>query len=95
MPTPESQRRLRLALMISGGGRTMANLAACCAAGTLNARDARRVDDALAGDPDLARQYAVIREEQREHPYMRDFMAFARQTCFSDLPGILPLASVR
>ena len=36
------------------------------AAGTLNARDARRVDDALASDPDLARQYAVIREEYAE-----------------------------
>ncbi len=33
------------------------------AAGTLNARDARKVDEALAGDPELARQYAVIREE--------------------------------
>jgi anti-sigma factor RsiW len=33
------------------------------AAGTLNARDARKVDEALARDPDLARQYAVIREE--------------------------------
>lgn len=33
------------------------------AAGTLNARDARRVEDALARDPELARQYAVIREE--------------------------------
>ena len=36
------------------------------AAGTLNARDARRVEDALAGDPELARQYAVIREEYAE-----------------------------
>src|SRR6476620_1853321 len=36
------------------------------AAGTLNARDARRVDEALAADPDLARQYAVIREEYAE-----------------------------
>ena len=36
------------------------------AAGTLNARDAKRVDDALASDPDLARQYAVIREEYAE-----------------------------
>ncbi len=36
------------------------------AAGTLSARDARRVEDALAGDPDLARQYAVIREEYAE-----------------------------
>jgi hypothetical protein len=33
------------------------------AAGTLNARDARRVEEALARDPELARQYAVIREE--------------------------------
>jgi anti-sigma factor RsiW len=33
------------------------------AAGTLNAREARKVDDALARDPQLARQYAVIREE--------------------------------
>lgn len=33
------------------------------AAGTLNARDARRVADALDRDPALARQYAVILEE--------------------------------
>ena len=33
------------------------------AAGTLNARDARRVEEALGRDPELARQYAVIREE--------------------------------
>jgi hypothetical protein len=36
------------------------------AAGTLSTRDARRVEDALAGDPELARQYAVIREEYAE-----------------------------
>jgi len=36
------------------------------AAGTLNARDARRVEEALARDPALARQYAVIREEYAE-----------------------------
>ena len=36
------------------------------AAGTLNARDSRRVEDALAGDPELARQYTVIREEYAE-----------------------------
>jgi hypothetical protein len=36
------------------------------AAGTLSARDARRVDEALARDPELARQYAVIREEYAE-----------------------------
>src|SRR5258708_17222531 len=33
------------------------------AAGTLNPRDARRVEEALARDPGLAKQYAVIREE--------------------------------
>jgi anti-sigma factor RsiW len=36
------------------------------AAGTLNARDARRVEEALARDFELARQYAVIREEYAE-----------------------------
>ena len=36
------------------------------AAGTLNARDARRVDEALARDPELARRYAAIREEYAE-----------------------------
>jgi hypothetical protein len=36
------------------------------AAGTLSARDARRVEEALARDPGLARQYAVIREEYAE-----------------------------
>lgn len=36
------------------------------AAGTLNARDTRRVEEALARDPALARQYAVIQEEFAE-----------------------------
>ncbi|THD52772.1 MAG: hypothetical protein E8A46_12340 [Bradyrhizobium sp.] len=36
------------------------------AAGTLNVRDSRRVEEALARDPELARQYAVIREEYAE-----------------------------
>jgi anti-sigma factor RsiW len=36
------------------------------AAGTLNPRDARRVEEALARDPELARQYAVIGEEYAE-----------------------------
>jgi hypothetical protein len=36
------------------------------AAGTLNARDAKRVEEALARDPALATQYAVIREEYAE-----------------------------
>ncbi|MDB5619169.1 hypothetical protein [Tardiphaga sp.] len=36
------------------------------AAGTLNARDTRRVDEALAKDPELALQYEAIREEYAE-----------------------------
>lgn len=36
------------------------------AAGTLSARDTRRVEEALAGDPGLAKQYAVIRDEYAE-----------------------------
>src|SRR3954463_16376523 len=36
------------------------------AAGTLNPRDARRVDEALARDPELAKQYAAIRGEYAE-----------------------------
>jgi len=36
------------------------------AAGTLSVRDRRRVEDALARDPSLARQYAAIQEEYAE-----------------------------
>ncbi|HEV7878405.1 hypothetical protein [Bradyrhizobium sp.] len=36
------------------------------AAGTLSARDTRRVEDALLRDPSLAKQYAAIREEYAE-----------------------------
>lgn len=36
------------------------------AAGTLSRHDARRVEDALARDPDLARRYALVREEMIE-----------------------------
>jgi hypothetical protein len=42
------------------------------AAGTLNARDARRVDEALARDPELAKQYAVIREEYAETIHLNE-----------------------
>jgi hypothetical protein len=36
------------------------------AAGTLSRRDALRVEDALANDPDLARRYALVRDELGE-----------------------------
>jgi len=42
------------------------------AAGTLNARDARRVEEALVQDPMLARQYSVIREEYAETIHLNE-----------------------
>lgn len=42
------------------------------AAGTLSARDARRVEDALARDPALARQFAAIREELAETIHLNE-----------------------
>lgn len=42
------------------------------AAGTLNARDSRRADEALARDPELARQYAAIREEYAETIHLNE-----------------------
>jgi hypothetical protein len=42
------------------------------AAGTLNARDSRKVDDALVRDSALARQYAVIREEYAETIHLNE-----------------------
>ena len=42
------------------------------AAGTLNPRDARRIEEALARDPDLAKQYAVIREEYAETIHLNE-----------------------
>src|ERR1700754_34611 len=61
------------------------------AAGTLNARDARRVDEALASDPDLARQYAVIREEYAETIGLNESLgapsARAMQKLFAAIDG--------
>ncbi|MDA9411356.1 MULTISPECIES: hypothetical protein [unclassified Bradyrhizobium] len=42
------------------------------AAGTLNARDARRVEEALASDPELAKQYGVIRGEYEETIHLNE-----------------------
>ena len=61
------------------------------AAGTLNARDARRVDEALASDPDLARQYAVIQEEYAETIHLNESLgapsARAMQKLFAAIDG--------
>ena len=42
------------------------------AAGTLNARDAARVEDALSRDPALARQYEAVREELAEAIHLNE-----------------------
>ena len=53
----------------------------------LNARDARRVDEALASDPELARQYAVIREEYAETIHLNESLGRRRRApCRSCLP---------
>ena len=61
------------------------------AAGTLNARDARRVDEALARDPQLAKQYAVIREEYAETIHLNESLgapsARAMQKLFAAING--------
>jgi hypothetical protein len=61
------------------------------AAGTLSTRDARRVEDALAGDPELARQYAVIREEYAETISLNESLgapsARAMQKLFAAIDG--------
>jgi anti-sigma factor RsiW len=61
------------------------------AAGTLSARDARRVDEALARDPQLARQYAVIREEYAETIHLNESLgapsARAMQKLFDAIDG--------
>ncbi|MFY9754316.1 MAG: hypothetical protein WAK37_00070 [Pseudolabrys sp.] len=42
------------------------------AAGTLSRRDAQRVEDALADDPELARRYALVREEFGETIHLNE-----------------------
>jgi len=42
------------------------------AAGTLSRRDAQRVEDALARDPELARRYALVREELGETIHLNE-----------------------
>src|SRR6187200_1300385 len=61
------------------------------AAGTLNARDVRRVDEALARDPALAKQYAVIQEEYAETIHLNESLgapsARAMQKLFAAIDG--------
>ncbi|MBR0948886.1 hypothetical protein [Bradyrhizobium canariense] len=74
------------------------------AAGTLNARDARRVEEALASDPQLAKQYAAIRGEYEETIHLNESLgapsARAMQKLFASIDaeparaaGSLPLSA--
>ncbi|MDN5005177.1 hypothetical protein ACFQZO_30430 [Bradyrhizobium sp. GCM10027634] len=74
------------------------------AAGTLNARDARRVEEALASDPALAKQYATIRGEYEETIHLNESLgapsARAMQKLFAAIDaeparatGSLPLSA--
>src|SRR3977135_3627153 len=72
------------------------------AAGTLSARDTRRVEDALARDPSLAKQYAVIREEYAETIALNESLGApssrAMQKLFAAIdaePARKPSASLR
>lgn len=64
------------------------------AAGTLNARDARRVDEALARDSKLARQYAVIQDEFAETIHLNESLgapsARAMQRLFAGIDAEPP-----
>ena len=61
------------------------------AAGTLNARDARRVDEALARDPGLAKQYAAIQQEYAETIHLNESLGApsvrAMQKLFAAIDG--------
>jgi hypothetical protein len=48
------------------------NLLPWHAAGTLSRRDAQRVEDALARDPELARRYALVRDELGETIHLNE-----------------------
>jgi anti-sigma factor RsiW len=59
------------------------------ATGTLSARDAGRVEEALAGDTELARQFAVVREEYAETIHLNESLGApsmrAMQKLFADI----------
>jgi hypothetical protein len=72
------------------------------AAGTLSARDTRRVEDALARDPSLVKQYAAIQEEYAETIALNESLgapsARAMQKLFAAIdaePARKPSASLR
>lgn len=88
--------------VLEGGPSEIELLLPWHAAGTLNARDARRVDEALARDPELARQYAAIRAEYEETIHLNESLGApsgrAMQKLFAAIdnePARRPKASER
>lgn len=65
------------------------------AAGTLNARDTRRVDEALASDEALARQYAVIREEYAEIIHLNESLGAPSSRAMAKLFAAIDAEPVR
>jgi hypothetical protein len=71
------------------------------AAGTLSRRDAQRVEDALAQDPELARRYALVRDEFAETIHLNETLgapsAHASEKLFAAIdaePARRPAASL-
>ena len=66
------------------------------AAGTLSRRDSQRVEEALARDPELARRYALVREELGETILLNETLgapsAHAMEKLFAKIDAE-PLAS--
>jgi hypothetical protein len=69
------------------------------ATGTLNPRDARRVDDAIARDPQLAKQYALIQDEIAETIHVNESLGApssrAMQRLLAAIDGEPPRAAQR
>lgn len=65
------------------------------AAGTLNARDSRRVDEALARDPELASQYAAIREEYAETIHLNESLGAPSARAMAKLFAAIDAEPVR
>ena len=65
------------------------------AAGTLSARDTRRVDDALAHDPELARQYAVIQQEYAETIHLNETLGAPSSRAMQKLFAAIDAEPVR
>jgi hypothetical protein len=65
------------------------------ATGTLNVRDTKRVEEALARDPELARQYAVIREEYAETIGLNGSLGVPSARAMTKLFGAIDAEPVR